>query len=233
MLTDHRAESERRAARIRCRKELANALGNFIGGVADWDWFINPISFRDRSLPTFVRRARLRPLAHFENGARYEPDPRLNSWSPSSRYILQAGPPVPDAALASIQRFLVDLQIAAGIPIGWVIGEEFGRIGGRYHCHLLVTGVRALRRKLWWDRAFQHFGRTKISPFDPTRAAAFYTAKYAAKQLGGLHFGGTLAGVNLDALGTPKLHNGRGVVVARSAVLPREFFHLSLPRKHR
>jgi hypothetical protein len=233
MLKDNRIEVERRAAGIRGRRELANVFGSFIGALADWDWFINPITFRDRGSPTSAHGGGPRLLVRLENSTRYEPDPRLACWSPSNRYIIRHGPPVREAALASILGYLGDLQIAAGKPIGWVVGEEFGRIGGRYHCHLLVTGVRELRRDVWWERGFQQFGRMRIEPFDPTRAAAFYTAKYAAKQLGGLHFGGTLAGVNLDALEAPKLRHGRGVVVVPSAALPREFFHLCLPRRHR
>lgn len=233
MLSDNRVEVERYAARIRGRRELANAFGSFIGALAEWDWFINPITFRDRGSPTSAHVSSPRPLVRSENRTLHEPDLRFACWSPSTRYNIRHGPPVPEAALANILRYLGDLQIAAGKPIGWVIGEEFGRIGGRYHCHLLVAGVRELRRDVWWERGFQQFGRIRIEPFDPTRAAAFYTAKYAAKQLGGLHFGGTLAGVNLDALGAPKLRNGRGVVVVRSAALPRKFFHLCLPRRHR
>jgi hypothetical protein len=48
--------------------------------------------------------------------------------------------------------------------IGWVIAEELGRLGGRWHVHLLVRGVTKLRRMKWWRRAFNRFGRARIEP---------------------------------------------------------------------
>ncbi len=230
-LSDHKMEQERRARQLFNRKQLPLAFGNFIAGLADWDWFINPFTFRNTGAAP--NRNRVRELVREGKFARYERDPRLNDWRPASRHRPILGPPVPDAALARIEKFFADLRAAAGIPIGWVLGEELGRLGGRYHCHALVTGVAHLRRDVWWNEAFRRFGRTRIEPFDPERAAAFYTAKYAAKQLGGLHFGATLAGVDLDRAENSKRVVRRGVVIAHSANLPREFFRITLSRRHR
>jgi len=103
-----------------------------------------------------------------------------------------------DLAMARIEEWLADIQGAVGAKhIGWLLAEEFGRLGGRYHCHLLVSGVLNQLRKFWWREAHRRFGRSQIKPFDPQQAAAFYAAKYAAKQLGFIHFGGTLAGTML------------------------------------
>lgn len=55
-----------------------------------------------------------------------------------------------------------EVHEVATTAIGWVIAEEFGRVGGRWHVHLLVTGVTHLRRKKWWKRAFVRFGRSRI-----------------------------------------------------------------------
>src|ERR1700730_520093 len=102
-----------------------------------------------------------------------------------------------DLAIARIEEWLADIQAAVcGKQIGWILAEEFGRIGGRYHCHMLVTGVGKERRTFWWNEAFRRFGRSEIRPFDPRKAAAFYAAKYAAKQLGQIQFGGLPAGHN-------------------------------------
>lgn len=60
--------------------------------------------------------------------------------------------------------FYFDIRTAATAAIGWVIAEEFGRLGGRWHVHLLIKGVHKLRRKKWWRRAFFRFGRTRIEP---------------------------------------------------------------------
>ncbi|HEV2177315.1 MAG TPA: hypothetical protein VGW33_08955 [Terriglobia bacterium] len=140
--------------------------------------------------------------------------------------------PVPDAAITQIEEYFALVQRQAVSPIGWMIAEEFGRLGGRYHCHALVTGVAKLRRHFWWREAFRRFGRTRIEPFDPKRGAAFYAAKYAAKALGQLHFGGTLGGVDLSVSEEPKAAGGRRDTVL-SADLPRAFFRLGLGRWHR
>lgn len=152
--------------------------------------------------------------------------------------------PCSDAAMRGIGEWLADLQACAGgSQLGWAIAEEFGALGGRWHCHGLISGVSHLRRDFWWREAFRRFGRTKIEPFDPARAAAFYAAKYAAKALGKIHFGGTLAGVELSCV---VRHDGRRAwddaseswepvathaVAAPSAELDRVFFRLGLLRR--
>jgi hypothetical protein len=242
MLSDHRTEQERRGRFIEMRRTLPREYGDFIASLAPWDWFINPITFRENWSPSQANNGKSTPgsaarrpceLLRRDNIVTFEPDPRLATWRPQSRYANSSRPPSPDSALRAIQEYFADLQKAAGHPIGWVIGEEFGRAGGRYHCHVLVTGVRDLHRQFWWQEAFRRFGRTRIEPFDAARAAAHYTAKYAAKQLGGLIFGGTLAGVNLAKTEESAAPFRRGIVIAHSAPLPRAFFHMTLPRRHR
>ena len=70
------------------------------------------------------------------------------------------------AALNAPVTFGLYLDIRATVTsaIGWVIAEEFGRHGGRWHVHLLIKGVRHLRRRKWWKRAFIRFGRSRIEP---------------------------------------------------------------------
>jgi hypothetical protein len=60
--------------------------------------------------------------------------------------------------------FFYEVRTVATSAIGWVVAEEFGRAGGRWHAHLLICGVRHLRRKTWWKRAFRRFGRSRIEP---------------------------------------------------------------------
>jgi hypothetical protein len=62
--------------------------------------------------------------------------------------------------------FYCHVRKIATRAIGWVIAEEFGRIGGRWHVHLLIRGVQHLRRKKWWKRAFVRFGRSRIEPIN-------------------------------------------------------------------
>ena len=153
-----------------------------------------------------------------------------------------------DLAIARIEEWLSDIQAkVGGKQIGWILAEEFGRIGGRYHCHMLVTGVGKERRKFWWTEAFRRFGRSEIRPFSPWRAAAFYAAKYAAKQLGFIHFGGTLAGTVLhhfahapdgkrewrDALNESSKGVATHGIVSPSVDLPRDFYRMTLNRGKR
>lgn len=151
--------------------------------------------------------------------------------------------PCSEKAVHQIGEWLADVQaLAGGANVGWVLAEEFGRAGGRWHAHGMVSGVDALNRRFWWSEAFRRFGRTRIEPFDPERGAAFYAAKYAAKQLGRIHFGGMLSGVELSRM----FHEGRfrrwedtlpesapvatKECVARSADMPRDYFRMTLRR---
>ena len=113
-LVDHRRAQERWALRCRQRRELPRAFGEFLADLTDWDWFMNPISFRD----------------DWRNAHRASDKP-----SPKT------GPPCSDEALAYLGEYFADVQRMAGKPIGWVIGEDFGPLGGRYHCHALVVLV--------------------------------------------------------------------------------------------
>jgi hypothetical protein len=49
MLTDHRIEQERWARQNRQYRKMPRAFGMFIASLAAWDWFFNPLSFRDQT----------------------------------------------------------------------------------------------------------------------------------------------------------------------------------------
>jgi len=204
MLSERRLELERRGFIRQERRLLPVAFGLFIAGLAAWDWFVNPITFRDRS-----------------------------------HYV---GAPSQESAMREIVKWLADIETEAGRPIGWVIAEEFGRVGGRFHCHGLVAGVAHLRRKFWWHEAYRRFGRTKIEPFDAERGAAFYAAKYAAKALGEIHFGGVLGDAGESRIPDSEFWLRRdgelverkvGVEIVRSAPVAKEFYHSGVSRWHR
>jgi hypothetical protein len=229
LLPDRVHDIERKQRDFERRQMLATAFGNWIANsLGPWDWFINPISFRDRH-PDLERNPKTGEPRNYRATSRagsvriYVDDPRLRGWNPDFRGRRNPGPPVPDKALAEIKDFLSELQEVAAQPIRWMIAEEFGRLGGRYHCHGLVAGVKHLQREPWWKIAFERFGRTKILPFDPEKGGAFYAAKYAAKQLGAIHFGGPPPGGEFQAILKPSQDVGR-VDVLRSADLPREDF---------
>lgn len=157
---------------------------------------------------------------------------RLASWDWFINPFSFRVEPVPDAAIAQIEEFFGLVQREAAQPIGWMIAEEFGRLGGRFHCHALVAGVGGLQRKFWWREAFRRFGRTRIEPFDRERGAAFYASKYATKERGKLHFGGTLAGVDLSLVNEDGAAGG-GQDVAPSVEMAKTHYRLGLRRWHR
>lgn len=155
--------------------------------------------------------------------------------------------PTRDSALRRIYGWLADVQAAAGgVRIGWILAEEFGRTGGRWHCHLLICGVGHVQRRFWWSEAYRRFGIARIEPFDHTQGAAFYAAKYAAKALGEIHFGGFLKGHEFDQWIHPQgcrrsfQENVRSSAPSRthsvkapSAFKAKEFFHTGIRRWHR
>ena len=194
MLTDYRTQQDHWVRQYKERSEIPRAFGRFIAELADWDWFINPLSFRDR-IPGF-------------------------------------GPPVPGVAMSRLNEYLMRLQITAGQPIGWVIAEEFGRLGGRYHGHALITGVRHLSLDFWRREAYRCFGRTKIELFDPSRGAAFYLTKHAGTLTGKFDLGGFLKGRDLKKCEQSRSRGG-GRDVVKSPGLLKSFFHMGLPRWHR
>ncbi|MGC9995683.1 MAG: hypothetical protein ABSE79_10200 [Terriglobia bacterium] len=227
MLADHRREIESWALRCHQRRELPGAFGEFIAHLCVWDWFLT-ITFRDRR-----RDWEWRPQAQHNlwSGQKRRVTYRrvLSESSPKERDV---SPPTHDEAMHELSTYFDDIQQEAGMPIQWMLAEEFGKAGGRFHCHGAVGGVKRLNRRFWWAEAFRRFGRTRIEPFDPERGAAFYAAKYAAKQLGAIHFGGTIAGVVLSDCELPSSAGGKQTVMY-SADLEKQYYGPRLGRWHR
>jgi len=199
---------------------------------------------RKRKQEQWASRCRVR-AALPEHFGRFLSD--LDRWDWFVTFTFREEVQSPDLAMERISEWLADIEAHAGRPLGWVIAEEFGALGGRWHCHGLICGTSELERRFWWREAFRRFGRTRIEPFDPSRAAAFYAAKYAAKALGKIHFGGMLAGVELsrvtrtdgfrrawtDSLAKDSRPVSTRPVISPSANLERGFFRLGLGRWHR
>jgi len=80
--------------------------------------------------------------------------------------------------------FARDIEKAAGMPIAWFRGDEFGPHGGRLHLHAVMLNVAHLRRLLWMDEWDRRAGYARILPFDPHLGAAYYCAKYVTKHFG-------------------------------------------------
>jgi hypothetical protein len=82
------------------------------------------------------------------------------------------------------ERWLRDLERAAGMPIFWFRADEYGELNGKFHMHLLVGNVAHLGRFAWMNRWQKHNGFARNFPYDPAKGASFYVAKYVTKQLG-------------------------------------------------
>lgn len=83
-----------------------------------------------------------------------------------------------------LERFLRDLEAAAEVPIYWFRADEYGARLGRFHMHLLIGNTAHLRRLYWMDEWNRRAGYARILPFDGSKGAAFYIAKYITKQGG-------------------------------------------------
>jgi hypothetical protein len=223
MLTDHRQEQERRASDARRYRRVIKEYGSFIAWLRLWVWFVT-ITFRD--WPGAVAPTANRELETSSTQS-CDPDPRIGTWQPSQRGF-HHGDPGSDLTRTMIKQFFTDVQQAAGRAISWVIAEDYGRLAGRFHAHALVDGVEDLDIDHWRAEACRRFGISRIAPYDPLRGAARYLARNALSANGNLHFGGTLAGLEIDTGATREV--GR-VVIARSADVPSPLFHLTLGRK--
>ena len=93
--------------------------------------------------------------------------------------------PVPSfRAYRMFRRFTADIERAAGMPIAWFLVFEYGARTGRLHVHALMLNVAHLSRLWWLDEWNRRAGYARILPFDRSRGAAFYCAKYLTKGSG-------------------------------------------------
>ncbi|PYX52810.1 MAG: hypothetical protein DMG76_28030, partial [Acidobacteria bacterium] len=79
--------------------------------------------------------------------------------------------------------FVRRIERAAGVPTFWFRADEIGHRGGRFHIHALIGNVAHLRRMTFIDRWNELAGYARILPFDSKRGAAYYCAKYVAKEI--------------------------------------------------
>ena len=90
------------------------------------------------------------------------------------------------------KAWLKQIEKAAGQPIAWFRGDEYGERFGKFHMHLLIANVAHLHRftfmQLWADRN----GYARIFEFDSNKGAAYYVSKYVTKQLGEFELGGDI-----------------------------------------
>jgi len=92
------------------------------------------------------------------------------------------------------EQWLSDTVNAAALegdaldPPYWFRGREPNPYRYGTHFHALVGNVKEVSRRDAWARWFHPHGHARIEPYDPSRGAGFYVAKYVAKELGDLTF---------------------------------------------
>jgi hypothetical protein len=94
--------------------------------------------------------------------------------------------------------WLRSLEKAAGQPIAWFRGDEYGEKFGKFHMHLLIANVAHLHRFTWMERWRERNGIARIFEFDPSRGAAYYVGKYVTKQFGDWDFSSNLAAFRIQ-----------------------------------
>jgi hypothetical protein len=138
-------------------------------------------------------------------------------------------PPARGRALSQLREYFRELETAAKKRIGYILVLDYGNVSGRLHAHALVSGVGHLDRRVWWEKAYQRFGRTSIEPYEEHGGGAQYIAKHALTETGDLYFGGRL----LDPKPIKEPQPVGRVVVAKSADVPSEFFKMGPVRGRR
>lgn len=136
--------------------------------------------------------------------------------------------PSPEFSHYVFGSLIEHLEREISSPIAFVVADQYGNAGGRFHQHALVSGRgldRYPRRKVGkWLRTNAGFNR--VLPFK--RGAAYYLANYIGRNL-------EQAEWTLEMGGTQSVHphqqKAGGIEVARSANLPSDCFHHTL-RKH-
>src|SRR5487761_495504 len=232
MLTAEQIANLTASQRQETRRQVVYRYGNFLASLIPIGGWWATITIRDRSQTFKTRRNSKRTLRgkirrHYRDcHIRYgHQDAKIEAWRPASK-VNRLWNPFTHKILAEVRLFMEFLEASVGAPTGYIIAEEIGELNGRWHLHLLISGVPAdIRRKNWRSASFQIRGRMQIEPYDPRRAAAFYAAKYAAKQLGAIHLCGTLRGALMDACETPRGVAVGGQDVVCSDSMPSDFFH--------
>jgi hypothetical protein len=228
MLTDRCVEVKRRAARRRAGLGLVKEYGRFIASLAGWDWF-GTFTIRGKFYdvtPSPVGSVRA------DNRTILDPDPRIASWEPSSRYSRKISGPGREAALAQVNRYFRQLAKAAPHRIGYVLVEELGDLG-RLHFHALISGVATLRRESWRAEAERAIGRIELRTYVPSLGASSYIVKSLAREQCELHFGGELAGIDVSRAVPLRYQSLQGQVATPSVSLSSGAYHFTLRRRHR
>jgi hypothetical protein len=126
-------------------------------------------------------------------------------------------------------RFVGQLEAWLGERVDYIVADQYGRMNGRFHQHALLsaTGLDRYPRRDMESWLCRNAGYSRVLPYE--RGAAYYLARFGGRDLYRAEWRLRLGEEDARLDTRPK----SGVIVARSAELPSDFFHQSLPGRHR
>ncbi len=142
-----------------------------------------------------------------------------------------AGRPSPDYAHHLFGRLVSHLERELGSTPDYVVADQYGALGGRFHQHWILAGngLDAYPRREIWEWLKQRAGWSRVVPFE--RGAAYYISRYIGRDAQACDWQVRI-GPELSSQQPPLQLRGR-LVVARTPEMPRECFHNTLTRWHR
>lgn len=152
--------------------EFRTLWGAWIEEVGDrrggWDWFVTH-TFRDR---TYAEQA----VGWTRVGVEYC-EREVHHWLTVVEDMKAV------SVMSTEGRFIEDRDRPHFFAV-----TEMQHDRGVAHAHLLVGGVRELRRTEAWEVWHRKHGFSRILPYEPNLGAAHYLCKYVTKQMAGMRF---------------------------------------------
>jgi hypothetical protein len=93
--------------------------------------------------------------------------------------------------------FIRALEKATKREVPFFRADQLGDVNGRFHFHALIANVDDLRRLTWMDWWNRLNGFAQIEPFDPTRGAPWYCARYLLRQNTEYELGGDFSAIHV------------------------------------
>lgn len=92
-----------------------------------------------------------------------------------------SGRPHPDFAHNLFNGLVAHLESEVGRQIDYVVADQFGRVGGRFHQHCLLAaeGLAEYSRRNIWQWLKERAGWSRILPFE--HGAAHYISRYIGR----------------------------------------------------
>ena len=142
-----------------------------------------------------------------------------------------SGRPHPDFAHNLFADFVLHLETELGQPIDYVVADQFGSLGGRFHQHCLLAapGLAAHSRTAIWEWFQSRAGWSRILPFE--QGAAFYISRYIGRDANKCEWSFRVEEM-LAPLQIDKQPLGR-VVLVHSAPVGKGLLHTGLKNRKR